>query len=42
MNVDTRTVPARKAWVEQIMGMPISIHLRGEAALTQDGERAVA
>ena len=32
MSTDSRTSPAaatRQAWVEQIMGMPISIHLRG-------------
>jgi thiamine biosynthesis lipoprotein len=42
MNVVTRTPPARKAWVEQIMGLPISIHLRGASALTLAGEHAVA
>ena len=26
---DPAPAPARRAWVEQIMGMPISIHLRG-------------
>lgn len=26
------TEPPRRAWVEQIMGMPISLHLRGETA----------
>jgi FAD:protein FMN transferase len=40
MNVET--TPARRAWVEQIMGMPISIHLRGASALTPAGEAAVA
>jgi thiamine biosynthesis lipoprotein len=42
MNVETSTPPARKAWVEQIMGMPISIHLRGASALTPAAEQAVA
>ena len=27
---DPAPAPARRAWVEQIMGMPISIHLRGD------------
>jgi thiamine biosynthesis lipoprotein len=29
--VSTTTAPARRVWVEQVMGMPISVHLRGEA-----------
>ena len=34
--------PPRRAWVEHVMGMPISIHLRGESALTEAAEHAVA
>src|SRR6476469_3305654 len=34
--------PARRAWVEHVMGMPISIHLRGAAASGEVAERAVA
>jgi len=34
--------PARRAWVEHVMGMPISIHLRGASALGEAAERAVA
>ncbi len=34
--------PGRHAWVEQIMGMPISVHLRGPAALGAGAEHAVA
>ncbi|MEW1954233.1 FAD:protein FMN transferase [Terrabacter sp. NPDC080008] len=36
------TAPARRAWVEQIMGMPISIHLRGAEVDGERAERAVA
>ncbi|MCU1537702.1 MAG: ApbE family lipoprotein [Humibacillus sp.] len=32
----------RRAWVEQVMGMPVSIHLRGLHADTDAGGRAVA
>ena len=42
MNADTSVTPPRKAWVEQVMGMPISIHLRGAFAHTDAAERAVA
>ena len=38
----TTPAPARRAWVEHVMGMPISIHLRGESAHTETAERAVA
>ncbi|HSU74080.1 MAG TPA: FAD:protein FMN transferase [Terrabacter sp.] len=31
------SAPERRAWVEQVMGMPVSIHLRGKGV---DGERA--
>ncbi len=31
----TLTAVTRKAWTEQIMGMPISVHLRGSAAASQ-------
>ncbi|MEO7448884.1 MAG: FAD:protein FMN transferase [Humibacillus sp.] len=34
--------PVRRAWVEQVMGMPISIHLRGDRADTPEGEESVA
>ncbi len=34
--------PGRRAWVEQIMGMPISVHLRGDEAHGAEAERAVA
>lgn len=29
MSTQVKAAPQRKAWVEQVMGMPISIHLRG-------------
>lgn len=32
----------RRAWVEQVMGMPISIHLRGDKVEGQPAEEAVA
>jgi thiamine biosynthesis lipoprotein len=32
----------RRAWVEQIMGMPISVHLRGESVAGKAAEGAVA
>lgn len=39
----TTTAPARRVWVEQIMGMPISVHLRGgSGALDNGAETAVA
>jgi len=31
----------RRAWVEQVMGLPISVHVRGDAALSSSVERAV-
>ena len=34
--------PARRAWVEQIMGMPISIHLRGADVDGPAAQEAVA
>ncbi|WP_245603821.1 FAD:protein FMN transferase [Intrasporangium oryzae] len=34
--------PERKAWVEQVMGMPISIHLRGQGVEGEATARAVA
>lgn len=34
--------PARRAWVEQIMGMPISIHLRGDDVDRPEAQQAVA
>jgi len=34
--------PRRRAWVEQIMGMPISIHLRGAASHHDAADAAVA
>ncbi|MDQ6716283.1 MAG: FAD:protein FMN transferase [Actinomycetota bacterium] len=33
---------SRRAWVEQIMGMPVSIHLRGDGVRGREAERAVA
>ena len=33
---------SRRAWVEQVMGMPVSIHLRGPEVRGPDAERAVA
>jgi thiamine biosynthesis lipoprotein len=35
------TDPTRRAWVQQIMGLPVSIHLRGTAPMSQR-EHAVA
>src|SRR5450756_1329270 len=37
----TRTAPDRRAWVEQIMGMPISVHVRGVGARDAATARAV-
>jgi len=37
----TRTAPDRRAWVEQIMGMPISVHVRGAGARDAATARAV-
>lgn len=34
--------PGRRAWVEQIMGMPISVHVRGPGAGAAETEHAVA
>src|SRR4051794_9424535 len=31
----------RRAWVEQVMGLPISVHVRGDAALSPNVDRAV-
>lgn len=39
---ETASPPARRAWVEQIMGMPISIHLRGEGVDRPEAQEAVA
>jgi thiamine biosynthesis lipoprotein len=39
MDTMVRTPPGRRAWVEQVMGMPMSIHLRGADV---DGPRAAA
>ncbi|WP_024286713.1 FAD:protein FMN transferase [Cellulomonas sp. KRMCY2] len=36
------TEPEHRAWVEQIMGMPISVHLRGAGARGSAAEPAVA
>ncbi len=38
----TTIAPARRAWVEQLMGMPVSVHLRGNAARTDRAEECVA
>ncbi|WP_448631050.1 FAD:protein FMN transferase [Cellulomonas soli] len=40
--VPTTVEPPRRAWVEQIMGMPISIHVRGPMAPAPLTARAVA
>jgi thiamine biosynthesis lipoprotein len=37
----TGTAPARRAWVEQVMGMPVSIHLRGRGSRTAEAESRV-
>jgi thiamine biosynthesis lipoprotein len=37
-----RATPARRAWVEQVMGMPVSIHLRGREVEGPAVEAAVA
>ncbi len=44
MSPTARTAPtiAKRAWVEQIMGMPISIHLRGDGLRTPAVDGAVA
>jgi FAD:protein FMN transferase len=42
MTHEVASAPARRAWVEDVMGMPISIHLRGASALGPAAERAVA
>jgi thiamine biosynthesis lipoprotein ApbE len=42
MSTWVRPAPARRAWVQQIMGMPVSIHLRGESVDEPDAEHAVA
>lgn len=34
--------PVRRAWVEPVMGMPVSIHLRGEGVDGEAARRAVA
>jgi thiamine biosynthesis lipoprotein len=39
---ETAPAPARRAWVEQILGMPISIHLRGEDVDRPEAQEAVA
>ena len=39
---ETTASPARRAWVEQIMGMPISIHLRGDDVDRLEAQEAVA
>ncbi|MGV8979332.1 MAG: FAD:protein FMN transferase [Cellulomonas sp.] len=36
-----RNDPARRAWVEQVMGMPVSIHIRGPRAHDADVARTV-
>jgi thiamine biosynthesis lipoprotein len=33
--------PSRRAWVEQVMGMPVSIHLRGRESRTAEAESRV-
>lgn len=36
-----RVAPGRRAWVEQVMGMPVSIHLRGEGSRSASAEARV-
>ena len=38
----TATVAPRRAWVEQLMGMPVSVHVRGDAARTDHADECVA
>lgn len=38
----TRPVADRRAWVEHLMGMPVSIHARGEGARSPETAQAVA
>ena len=38
---DNRPAPPRRAWVEQVMGMPVSIHLRGAGVDTPAAAGAV-
>lgn len=40
-NLAARTASARRAWVEPHMGMPVSIHLRGDGADTTRSAQAV-
>ena len=35
------TAPTRRAWVEQVMGMPVSIHLRGRGSRSAEAESRV-
>ncbi|WP_250279605.1 FAD:protein FMN transferase [Frankia sp. Cppng1_Ct_nod] len=43
MTVRATGSPSRRAWVEQIMGMPVSVHVRGPRACVDPGvERIVA
>ena len=42
MSTWVKPAPARRAWVEQVMGMPVSIHLRGEGVDGPEAEGAVA
>jgi len=37
---DAPPAPSRRAWVEQVMGMPVSIHLRGEGVDGDEARRA--
>lgn len=37
----TGTLPERRAWVEQVMGMPVSIHLRGTGSRSPRAEGPV-
>lgn len=37
----TTIAPARRAWVEQLMGMPVSVHVRGDIARTHAVEECV-
>jgi thiamine biosynthesis lipoprotein len=40
-SASTGTAPPRRAWVEQVMGMPISIHLRGAGSRSAESDSRV-
>ena len=41
MTATDTPVPVRRAWVEQVMGMPVSIHLRGAESRSAEAESRV-